>query len=380
MSTPFASDVIVIGGGIMGCASAYFLRRRGLSVTLLESDLVGRQASGTNFGNVRRQGRPLFQLPLANRAIAVWRQAAELLECDVEYRQFGHVRVCYRDRPDTAAAMEAYAADAAGHDLRLDMLTGAAMRARFPFLGPDVLAASHSPECGHANPRLISSAFARAAQKLGARIHENCAAADAGKAGGDFLVVAADGRRFRAPALLVTAGAWGDRFARAFGEPVPLSAQAPNMCVTEPLPYAIGPSVGVVTPDRAESVYFRQVERGNLVIGGGHYNPAFPDRFRVAVKPENSLGLWQQIQRLIPAAGRASVIRTWSGIEGYLPDSHPVMGPSATVGGLFYAFGFAGAGFQLGPGVGETMAELIDTGRTDIDLAPYRIGRFGAGA
>ncbi|MFT3968411.1 MAG: FAD-dependent oxidoreductase, partial [Sphingobium sp.] len=154
MSAPGQSDVLIIGGGIMGCASALFLRQRGLSVTLLETDLVGRQASGTNFGNVRRQGRPLYQLPLANRSIAIWRRSRELLGTDIEYLQRGHMRVCYRDRPDIAAKMEAYAVDAADIDLDLEMLSGNALRARFPFLGPDVLAASLSAQCGHANPRL----------------------------------------------------------------------------------------------------------------------------------------------------------------------------------------------------------------------------------
>ncbi|MFT3966003.1 MAG: FAD-binding oxidoreductase, partial [Sphingobium sp.] len=234
-------------------------------------------------------------------------------------------------------------------------------------------------QCGHANPRLAGPAFARAAQRLGAEIHENCKAVSASRDGVDFHVVAEDGRVFRAPALLITAGAWAKAFVEGFGETVPLTSRGPNMCVTEPLPYAIGPSIGVATPETFESVYFRQVERGNLVIGGSIQNQTFPDRYRVYVNPANSLGQWQQMQRLFPAIARVNIIRTWSGIESYLPDDQPVLGPSGSVSGLFYAFGFSGAGFQLGPGVGETMAELIATGSTGIDLSHYRIGRFAAG-
>ncbi|MET0366204.1 MAG: FAD-binding oxidoreductase [Sphingobium sp.] len=376
MTSLHQSDVLIIGGGIMGCASAFFLRQRGLSVTLLETDLVGRQASGTNFGNVRRQGRPLYQLPLANRAIAIWRRSRDLLGTDIEYLQRGHMRVCYRDRPEMAAKMEAYAADAAQADLDLEMLSGNALRDRFPFLGPEVLAASLSAQCGHANPRLAGPAFARAAERLGGVIHENCRAVSAIKDGVDFHVVAQDGREFRAPTLLVTAGAWAKAFVEGFGETAPLTSRGPNMCVTEPLPYAIGPSIGVATPETVESVYFRQVARGNLVIGGSIQNQTFPDQYRVYVNPANSLGQWRQMQRLFPAIARVNIIRTWSGIESYLPDDQPIMGPSGSVSGLFYAFGFSGAGFQLGPGVGETMAELIATGATPIDLSPYRIGRF----
>ena len=74
-------------------------------------------------------------------------------------------------------------------------------------------------------------------------------------------------------------------------------------------------------------------------------------------------------RRLAPAPGRLNLIRVWSGIEGYTPDELPVMGTSPTVPGQFYAFGFSGGGFQLGPGVVEAMAELLATGATDIPLA-----------
>lgn len=370
------SDVIIVGGGLMGCSAAFFLRQRGRSVTLLETDLVGRQASGTNFGNVRRQGRPIDQLPLANRAIETWRKAKELLGSDVEYLQSGHMRVCYRDRPENVEKMEQYAADARQMGLDLEILTGNALRARFPFLGPEVLAGSYSPLDGHANPRLASPAFARAAKRLGAEIHENTKMASAEKIGTDWEVRTEDGRIFHAPILLITAGAWGDKIAAQLGEPVPFATLAPTMSVTEPVPYAIAPAMGVMTPVEKETVYFRQVARGNIILGGSTRAVSYPDLYRAYVLPQNTVSQLQQIRRLAPALGKLNIIRVWTGIEGYTPDSLPVMGPSGKESGLFYAFGFSGSGFQIGPGVGETMAELIDTGKTDIPLAGYDIRRF----
>lgn len=373
------SDVLIIGGGLMGTSAALFLRQRGRSVTLLESDLVGRQASGTNFGNVRRQGRPLHQLPLANRAIAIWRRANELLGADVEYLQSGHIRVCYRERPENIAKMEEYAAEARHVGLDLELLTGNALRARFPFFGPDVLAGSYSALDGHANPRLTAPAFARAAQRAGAQVFEDTRIIHAAKQGTDFVVTADDGRTFRAPVLLITAGAWGNKLSQQFGEPVPLTPRGPNMSVTEPVPYAIAPAVGVMTPVEEETVYFRQVARGNIILGGSTRGPSYPDQYRAYVLPQNTMKQLKQIRRLAPALANLNIIRVWTGIEGYLPDSLPVMGRSATTSGLFYAFGFSGSGFQIGPGVGETMAELIDTGTTPIDLSHYDIARFRMG-
>lgn len=372
------SDVVIVGGGLMGASAALFLRQRGRSVTLIETDLIGRQASGTNFGNVRRQGRPIHQLPLANRAIAIWRRANALLGSDIEYLQSGHIRVCYKERPELVGKMEEYAAEARHAGLDLELLSGNALRARFPFFGADVLAGSYSAMDGHANPRLVAPAFARAAERLGAVIHENTRIVAAEKDGEDFRVTAEDGRRFRAPILLVTAGAWGNALSEQFGEPVPITPRGPNMSVTEPVPYAIAPAVGVMTPIEEETVYFRQVARGNIVLGGSTRGPAHPDIYRSYVLPQNTLSQLKQIRRLAPALAKLNIIRVWTGIEGYMPDSLPVMGPSAKVSGLYYAFGFSGSGFQIGPGVGETIAELIDTGTTDIPIAQYSIGRFAA--
>ncbi|WP_066552096.1 NAD(P)/FAD-dependent oxidoreductase [Croceicoccus bisphenolivorans] len=377
MSAPVQSDVAIIGGGIMGASAAFFLRRHGLSVTLLETDKVGRQASGTNFGNVRRQGRPIFQLPLANRASRIWRTARELLGSDVEYLQSGHMRVCFSDRPENVGAMEDYATKAREEGLDLEILTGNTLRARFPWLGPEVLAGSHSAMDGHANPRLAAPAFARAAIAAGAQVFEDTRITGAAKIGDDFELEADDGRLFRAPVLLVTAGAWAGKIATQFGEDFAITPRAPTMSVTEPVPYAIEPSLGVMTALEVETVYFRQVERGNIVIGGSTRAPSYPDEYRSYVLPESTMTQFEHIRRLAPVLANLSIIRVWTGIEGYMDDSLPVMGPSSNVPGLYHAFGFSGAGFQLGPGVGETMAELIATGATDIPLAPYSPDRFG---
>jgi sarcosine oxidase, subunit beta len=369
------ADVIIVGGGFMGAASAFFLRKRGLSVILLERGLIGRQASGTNFGNVRRQGRPVEQLPLANRSRAIWGKLKELIGEDVEFLQSGHLRVGYR--PLHVERMEKYAHDAQPYGLGLQMLTAQAVRERFPFLGPEIVAGCYAPHDGHANPRLAAPAFGRAAVREGAQVFENTEIVHVEKDGEDFRVTAADGRTFRAPVALITAGAWGDRISAKFGEPVPMQAKGPQMAVTEPVPYAIAPAMGVTTEKMEEGIYFRQVARGNIVIGGGCGREAVDlDMRRAYVHPRNTLQQLTQLQRVVPALNRLSIIRVWSGIEGYMQDDQPVMGQSARVPGLFYAFGFSGEGFQLGPGVGDVMAELIHTGATSTPIEQYHIGRF----
>ncbi len=186
---------------------------------------------------------------------------------------------------------------------------------------------------------------------------------------------------FEAETLVNAAGAWGARVAERFGEPVPLTPWGPQMAVTEPLPHRILPVVGVWTRDHSQGAYLRQVERGNIVFGGAAERVAVDlDPGHAHADPSRLPGQLRAVIRLVPALAQVSVIRTWSGVEGYLPDMLPVMGQSKSTPGLFHAFGFSGSGFQLGPGVGETIAELMTTGRTDIPLDDFRIDRFGKAA
>ncbi len=377
MSEVQRSDVLIVGGGLMGTTTALFLRRdHGLSVTLLERELIGRQASGTNFGNVRRQGRALEQIPLANRARAVWGRVNELLGEDLEFVPYGHLRVCYTEQQ--AVKLEQHVRDVRPLGLELQMFSAAALRQRWGIFSDEVVAGSLSPVDGHANPRLAGPAFARAAQRAGAHIHEHSEVAQVERVGAEFVAHTVDGRQYRAAQLLVTTGAWSARFAEAFGEAVPLDARGPQMGVTEPLPYAIGPSIGVSTPIEEEGLYFRQIARGNIVFGGGLKGPALADAVRAYVKPDNTLRQLRELRRFVPAFEHVQLIRVWSGIEGYTADWVPVLGPSARVPGLHYAFGFNGEGFALSPGVGEVMAELLATGRSTTPIEAFAIGRFAS--
>ncbi len=369
-----AADILIVGGGIMGSSAAFFLQRRGRSVTLLERGLVGQQASGTNFGNVRRQGRFLPQLPLANRSRQIWGRLGELIGEDAEFLMTGHIRVCYGK--DQIGTLETYATKAREYGLELELLSQNALRDRFPFIGPEAVAGSYSPHDGHANPRLAAPAFAYAARREGAVVRENVEVLHIEKSGEDFRVETSRGEVFQAPVVLVAAGAWANRLSAEFGEPVPLVARGPQMAVTEPARYEIKPVLGVSTKIAEEGVYLRQIPRGNVIFGGGNRGPAFTDSKRAYVLPENTLSQMRQIQRIVPALGSLRVIRVWSGIESYLPDDIPIMGPSGGVSGLYYAFGFCGHGFQLGPGVGDVMAELIDTGATTTPIEPFSISRF----
>lgn len=371
-------DVIVLGGGLMGTAAAYFLARRGVKTTLIERGRVGSGATLASFGNIRRSGRHLAQLPLAHRSLLLWGRAEAMLGRDVEFRATGHVRFVFEE--ESLEDMRAYAAAARPLGLDLEELAANEARARFPGLAPEAIGASFSPRDGCGNPRLIAPAFADAAARLGARIVEDCAVGDIEKTAAGFRVSTQRGA-YEASALLNAAGAWGARIAARFGEPVPLTPRGPQMGVTEPLPRRIAPVVGVWTRRPGAGAYLRQVERGNIVFGGAvEQRPVDLDPGHAKADPTCPPLQLRAIARLFPAIAQVCVIRTWSGCEGYLADMLPVMGPSATTPGLYHAFGFCGHGFQLGPGVGDAMAELIATGACETPIAAFDVARFKSAA
>ncbi|ROZ76084.1 FAD-binding oxidoreductase [Ramlibacter sp. WS9] len=368
MKERVTTEVAIIGGGIVGSSAALFLRRMGVPVVLLERDLCGSRSSGVNYGGVRRQGRPLGQLPLSQRAHGIWGRLRELIGTDGEYVRSGHLKIA-RSEADLAS-LEAYRELTRGFDMDLQILPARALRERSPWLGEAAVGGSLCPQDGHANPRLVSPAFALAARHAGADVRERTRIDEAGHDGAAFVLRSGNALEVRARYLLNCAGAWAGTIAAQFGEEVPMYCAHPEMAVTEPLPLFMDLSLGV----EGGGIYARQVARGNCVVGGGRGYAL--DDLRARVHSKGLVHIMRDSVELLPALRHAHIIRTWSGTEGYLPDRQPVIGPSATTPGLFHAFGFSGAGFQVGPAVGAVLADLVQGGRTETPIAAFALSRF----
>ncbi len=369
MTKHLQADVVIIGGGIVGGSAALFMRQAGLSVILLDKGFCGAQASGVNYGGVRRQGRAPEQLPLAQRSHALWARLPELIGIDGEYIRSGHLKLARTEAH--FAKLEAYAATVQPLGLDVELIGGNAVRERFPWLPGNVAGASLCAEDGHANPRLVSPAFARAALAAGATVLENTPVIEARETGDGFAILAGNSIEIRSRLLFNCAGAWSDQFAASFGEPVPLQRIYPSMVVTEPMPFRLPMSLG----EEGGGFYGRQVTRGNYVMGGGRGTPLEnPDFSRPSVNAASSVML--RAIELFPHLKNAQVIRFWSGTESEMPDDNPVIGPSSRVKNLFHAFGFCGAGFQTGPAVGAVLCDLAVKGETETPIDAFRIVRF----
>ncbi|WP_051152346.1 NAD(P)/FAD-dependent oxidoreductase [Fodinicurvata sediminis] len=365
-----AYDVAVIGGGTAGCSTAFFLARSGLSVVLFERRQCGSQASGVNYGGVRQQGRHPAEIPLSIRARKIWDELPSLVGHDCEFEASGHVKLART--PEDMEDLEAWASTARDFGLDVELISGNQLHDRYDYLNSSLYGASIMPQDGQANPRLVAPYFARAAEAAGADILEEAEVISTEKEASRFRIDLADGQSVHSDVLVNTAGAWGAEIASHFGEYVEETPLAPNMQVTEPLPYRITVSFGMCGGD----IYARQIPRGNVIFGGGTRGIVDFEGVRTRPRTSSSQLASRNLIKAMPFLADARIIRSWSGIDGLMPDRIPVLGPSSTTPGLFHAFGFSGHGFQLGPAVGAVLGDLILDGRTDTAIKELSITRF----
>lgn len=364
-------DVAIVGGGLAGCSAALHARLKGASVILLERGRCGGQASGVNYGGVRQQGRHPAELPLACRSRQIWGRLAELVGTDCEFVASGHLKLARNDAH--MQSLLAYRDIARDYGIDLEILSVADLQCRYPYLGDGYSGASLCAADGQANPRLAAPAFARKARELGVTVREHCELEHAEKVADGFqLTIKGETEQLTACRLINTAGAWGARVARWFGDEVDEQVMAPNMCVTEPVAPLIGPNLGIC----GGSIYLRQTTNGSVVFGAG-LGVADADRLWARPLADVSMEAAREAIAMVPQLANVLVVRTWTGIEGRMPDGLPVLGESRKAQGLFHAFGFSGHGFQLGPAVGAVLAELCLDGTSVTPIDGLSLGRFG---
>ncbi|MGJ4944808.1 NAD(P)/FAD-dependent oxidoreductase [Bradyrhizobium sp. HKCCYLS1011] len=363
-------DAIIIGGGIHGCSTALHLCLAGVKPVLIEKDYAGRHASGVNAGGVRQLARDVAEIPLSIRSMGIWENVADLVDDDCGFESHGQVLVAENEVELAASRARVADLNARGFTHE-ELIDGAELRRLVPAVAESCPGGVVSRRDGAAQPARTTTAFRRKAEGLGARIIEGVAAANVRKEDGLWRVdVGAE--TYAAPVLVNAAGAWAGRIAAALGEPVPVETIAPMLMITSP----VAPFIDPVVILRGRKLSFKQFKNGTVLIGGGHLAMPYQDRNETVLdwrKLSESAGT---VSELFAVMRNATIVRAWAGIEARMRDDIPVFGPSAIHDGLYHQFGFSAHGFQLGPGAGAVMAELIVNGGTQTRIGGLSIARF----
>lgn len=366
------ADVVVIGGGIHGCSAALHLARAGRAVTVLEKDTVGRHASGSNAGGVRRLGRATAEVPLAVAAAAAWHNIRALVDDDCGYRESRYLKVAFTEEALEEARRRVAVLHQQGftHEevIGRDML-----RALLPAAAPACLGALHVEGDGYAQPYRTVQAFRRRAERLGVRFREHAPVTDVARAGGDWRVESPGGT-VTAPLVVNAAGAWGGALAARLGDAIPLEAHAPMLAITTPLPPFVDAVVGIL----GDALSLKQFPNGTVLIGGGVRGRARPETNGTELDLAGVGRFLRAACRVFPHLEGARINRLWAGIEGYTPDNLPVIGRGQAEG-VVHCFGFSAHGFQLAPAVGAIVARLAEGTAPGIDVEAFAPDRF-AGA
>lgn len=371
-------DVLIIGGGISGTATAWELASHGVRATLLEAGELAGMASGWTLAGVRQSGRHPAELPLAEAAVKRWTGLAEELGVDdVEYRQHGNLRLALTedDIPNIRQVVE----DGVAAGIAMEFLDGNdAIRNIAPALATDLPAASWCPTDGHANPTKTVHAFAAAARRAGADIREHTPVRGLVTDGSRVTGVRIDGETLEAGTVVVAAGVYTLRLLAPLGIELPIRiTQVPAIQTV-----AMEPTLAPVLGQAGGGVALRQQVSGHFRITGvsefwdGH------DHTRDSVLPRlhQMQALTKAAARLVPALADARVNTTWGGLIDQARDALPVIEKAPEVEGLVYATGFSGHGFCLGPVTGEILADLATEGATSHPIAPFARSRFEAAA
>ena len=423
---PEAVDVVVIGAGIAGTATSYFLAERGAKVLLCEKGRVAGEQSSRNWGWVRQQGRDWAELPIMMESNRIWRDLAEKTgETDLTFTNSG----CYYLAEDEAglAKYEQWHDLAKQHQLDTKMLSADELREQFPGLRGDWLGGMMTPSDGRAEPFVAVPALARAARALGATIIEDCAVRTLDTEAGRITGVVTEKGTVRCSQVVLSAGAWSTYFAANSGLDLPQLAVRSTVSRTEPCPEVFSNNVslgGLAVRRRADGGYtvssgdvadhylslgsfkhftkslnLMKLSRRDLKLKLGApqgYPGAWGtprrwtgddvspfERMRVVNPPPSPLAIRRVEERLAircPALKDVRFAESWAGMIDVTPDAVPTLGEDPKQPGLFMATGLSGHGFGIGPAIGRIVADLVRGQSPGHDLSRFRASRFFDGS
>lgn len=369
------ADVIVIGSGVIGCAAAYYMAKKGMSVLVLDQDeSVGNGGSSRNGGGVRQSGRDPRELPLAIYGVEhVWPTLSDELGVDVEYHKEGNLRLGKTETHKQILTGLTEKAVACGLNVR--MIDAEEVRKINPYLSEEVTCASWCPTDGHANPLTTTLGFYKNARALGVVFHMGEKVVKLEKVHGKLRRVCTKTTVYEADQVLVAAG-YASRFlTQTVGIDVPMREELIEALVTEAEPKMFPQMLGTADAD----FYGHQTNHGSFVFGGATgMESTVLDNGTNRTSSLTAPCICRGIMKYVPKLADAKIVRTWAGYEDLSIDGIPVISKVEEVPGLLLACGFTGHGFGISPVVGQLLAQLAAGETPMLSLQEFRYDRFHA--
>lgn len=375
------SDIIIIGAGIIGAATAYFATRAGLTVTVVERDLPASGTSSRCEGNILVSDKELGpELELTNLSLGLWRG---------ELAEFGHLwefeskgGIIVASRESSLASLERFSASQRAFGIRSERLDPEQLRAHEPHITDRALGAAYYPDDSQVQPVLAASHLLRLARAGGAELVVRAPVTGFLRSGERIVGVRTPRGDLRAGAVVNATGTWARGLGELAGVEVPVLPRRGFVMVTERLPpmvhhkvYAAEyvDNVGSSDAGLQASPVVEGTPAGTILIGSSRERVGFDS----AVSTEALRTIARNAVSLFPFLERTRILRHYHGFRPYCPDHLPVIGPDPRAPGLWHAAGHEGAGIGLAAGTGKLLAQALTGEVTAIPLDPFRPERFG---
>ncbi len=417
------ADVVVIGAGIAGCATAYYLSKKGLNVVVVDKGEVGDEQSSRAWGFVRQQARTARELPLMIAGAIVWQEMERELDADVEWNQGGSLTLAGDE--EILGRIRAWLKVGEQFGIETKFLTNEDVKELLPAMRGEWLGAMYTPSDGHAQPNKATNAIAIGAREHGALFRTMEAVEGIEVTDGQVSAVVTERDRIVTKNVVCAAGAWSHKVARMVGQTLPYRMVRASVGQTNPTDHVT--DMAVIGP----RIAFRQRPTGEVYIapgsGGTDYDvdldsfkhirlfmpnfrrnremfrlhvgsalikdilrslPGSPSRrhpfaHTVGVEPEPNRKVIDKalvtFKSMFPDLKDLKINHYWSGRIDATPDALSVIGEADSPKGFYFCTGFSGRGIGIGPIAGKVTAELIADGESSVDIHALRHSRFKDG-
>lgn len=368
---PVASDIVILGGGIMGTSIAYHLAEAGVkNIVLVERNVLGSGSSAKPLGGVRATFSDPGNIRLGQRSLEAYERFNEKFRTDIGLRQVGYLFLCRNEAELLQVEDSTHIQNRLGGSSR--MVSPDEAHRINPFLDPRALvAASYSPRDGFAQPSKVVQAYAEAARELGVTICQDTEILDIDAADGAIRAVHTNRGSIRTSTVVCTAGAWSTRLGAMAGVHLPIEPVRRQIGMTpqgsRPLPTV------PFTLDLSTTLYFHNYLNGMLLgISNQDQEPGFCREFDYQWLPAFN----RAAEIVAPSLAHQDLDVGWAGLYENTPDHNAMIGSSDSVEGFMYATGFSGHGFLQGPAVGELIRDMYLGRESFMDPEQFSAARF----
>ncbi|MDQ2896151.1 MAG: FAD-dependent oxidoreductase [Actinomycetota bacterium] len=367
-------EVVIIGGGSHGLATAHYLREHGISdIAILEQRYIGSGASGRNTTILRSNYKTPEGARFYDASVKLYEGLSQELNFNLLFSQCGHLTLAHSDRAMFVMANRAEVNRIQGIDSRLVApeeikRLAPAMQVENPHAIHPIMGALYHPPGGIIRHDAVVWGLARSADAGGAEIHQNTTVTGLRRSGDRITHVETDRGTIAAGQVLNCTAGWSTQVADMARVALPITTHILQACVTEPMK----PLLDVVIVSSQMHVYLSQTDRGEFLMGA-EIEPWTTYRM------QGTLNFLQDVCRhamqLFPQLERARLLRSWAGLCDLSPDYSPILGKTE-VSNFHISAGWGTYGFKAAPIVGKTLAELVATGKTPELIAPFTLERF----